>query len=298
MDSNSSIKKLSIIGCGSVAKTLAHLWHNTASVVIGDVVNRSLHSAEASTQFIGAGNTLDSLVDLQEVDSFLIGCQDDQIEDCLQQLLDTPAVKPGNIIFHCSGSKSSLVLNKAKEKGAFIASLHPVKSFASPELAIESFENTYCGLEGDDSAVSVLEDLVLAIGGHSFDIDPQQKLMYHAASVFACNYMVALQELSIQALAHSGVAPELAMKIMEPVVKGTADNIFSLGTANALTGPIARGDHHVVEAQLSAVDNWSKEAGELYRLLGSISTELSAQQGTASEADLEKIKEVLGKNLI
>ncbi len=308
--------KLSIIGCGNVAKTLAYLWHQASVVEICDVLNRSQQSAEESVEFIGAGkavagSALDSVNALQAADVFLLGCGDDQLEQCINQLADAEVVKAGNILFHCSGSKPSSIITSTIEKSAhkwggasttlsrtvLIASLHPVKSFASPKEAINSFSNTYCGFEGDEQAVVVLKKLAESIGGNCFDIDAghdgKNKLIYHAASVIACNYLVALQELSINAFAQSGVDREMAMKILEPIVKGTADNIFSLGTANALTGPIARGDHQVVAKQLQAVKDWDSSAGEIYKLLGEISADLSEKQGAATRENMTKIRDIL-----
>lgn len=302
--------KLSIIGCGNVAKTLAYLWHQASIVEICDVVNQSQQSADESVDFIGSGKAVagDLLNGLQAADVFLIGCGDDQLETCINKLAEADVVKAGNIVFHCSGSKpSSLIhvsiattsIEKSAPKwgGVLTASLHPVKSFSSPNEAIHSFANTYCGFEGDEKAVSVLKTWTQAIGGNCFDIDAghdgKNKLIYHAASVIACNYLVALQELSINAFAQSGVDREMAMKILEPIVKGTADNIFSMGTTNALTGPIARGDHQVVAKQLQAVNDWDSSAGNIYKLLGEISADLSEKQGSATQENLTKIREIL-----
>ena len=286
--------KLSIIGCGNVAKTMAFLWHQSASVEIVDVVNRSQASADESVAFIGAGKALSSLSELRLADIFVLGCGDDQIESCLEELLKKDIVQTNTIVFHFSGAKSSKVLQKAKALGAKCASLHPVKSFANPASAIESFANTYCGFEGDATACDVLEKLIEDIGGHCFKVDSEKKLTYHAASVFACNYLVALQELSIRAFEQSGVERELAMKILEPIVKETTDNIFQLGTAKALTGPIARGDDKLVVDQFKAVSAWDKDAANIYRLLGKLSVELSTQKGVSDKTDLTSIQKLFG----
>ena len=288
--------RLSIIGCGNVARTLAHLWHKATLVDVVDIVNRSEKSALTATEFIGVGTPHGSFDNLQQADVFLIGCQDDLIEECLSQLLPSKAIKKGNIIFHCSGSKSSAVLDKAKESGALIASLHPVKSFANPATAIKSFKGTYCGFEGNIESALVLKEWVRAVGGIPFDIDADKKLLYHAASVFSCNYLVALEELSLKAFAQSGVDSGLAMKILEPIVKGTVDNIFTLGTANALTGPIARGDFEVVAEQLKVVEAWDKDAGQIYKRLGDICADLSEQRGSATKISLDKIKKCLNES--
>lgn len=284
--------KLSIIGCGNVAKTIAYLWHQSASVEIFDLVNRSRKSAEESVSFIGTGNALSSIQGIRPADIFVIACGDDQIEVCLDQLLAQDVVAAGTIVFHFSGAESSKILHKAKALGAKCASLHPVKSFAKPADAISTFENTYCGLEGDADACKLIKKLIENIGGHCFKVDSENKLIYHSASVFACNYLTALQELSIKAFEKSGVERDLAMKILEPIVKETSDNIFKLGTANALTGPVARGDKTLVEKQFSAVKNWNEDAAEIYRLLGKISVDLSDNKGVSEKMNLISINKL------
>lgn len=281
--------RVSIIGCGKVAKSMAYLWYQSGSVDIIDVVNRTQFSAEESVTFIGAGIACSTYEQLQPADIFVIGCGDDQIDFCLSQLLKQNTVKENNIVFHFSGAKNSTVLNKVKKFGGKCASLHPVKSFAKPEMAIITFENTYCGLEGDKTACETLTALVEGIGGYCFSVDGDRKLTYHAASVFACNYMVALQELSLRAYEFSGIDRELGMKILEPIVKETADNIFKMGTLDALTGPIERGDNKLVNDQYLAVKEWDDDASELYRLLGKLSVELSKQKGLCEKQALESI---------
>lgn len=287
--------KLSIIGCGNVAKTIAHLWHQSGRVEVFDVVNRTQESADESIKFIGAGTALCSLDDIRPADIFIIGCGDDHIESCLEQLLEHDVFKKRTIVFHFSGAKSSTALLKARAIGAKCASLHPVKSFANPTSAINTFKDTYCGFEGDKYALDVLKSLVKTAGGKCFDVDGDKKLTYHAASVFACNYLVALQELSIRTFEESGVNRDLAMKILEPIVKETANNLFEYGTANALTGPIARGDHKLVEEQYSAIKEWNDDAANVYKLLGKLSVDLSNEKNISKKSDLINIKDLFSK---
>ena len=182
---------------------------------------------------------------------------------------------------------------KAKAVGALIASVHPVKSFADPAQAIGDFAGTFCGMEGDVAALDVLQSAFTRIGANLFPLNAQTKTLYHTASVMACNYLVALQEVSLQTFAQAGVERELAMQILQPIVQGTAANIFHLGTTQALTGPIARGDDSVVAKQLQALAQWQPDYAQLYRLLGKTACELSAQQAHASEESLAAIRALL-----
>jgi predicted short-subunit dehydrogenase-like oxidoreductase (DUF2520 family) len=52
------------------------------------------------------------------------------------------------------------------------------------------------------------------------------------------------------------------------------DNVLAIGPAQALTGPAARGDTAVVQAQGAIVQSWSPTAGEVYALLSQLAAEL------------------------
>ena len=282
-----------ILGGGKVGKTLGYLWQHHGIAQLAGVLNRSLTSSQAAVDFIQAGQAIAQMQDLPPADVFLLSCADNQLTTCCEALALSGVLQAGNVVLHCSGALSSAILQPAKDVGAHIASIHPIKSFAEPAQVIHDFAGTFCGMEGDNAALRLLEPWFTQLDARTFRIDPQQKTLYHTASVMACNYLVALQEISLQTFSQAGVERTLAMQILNPIVRGTVDNVFRLGTANALTGPIARGDYRVVERQLSALQRWQPDFAEIYRLLGKAAVELSQQQGHATADDLATLREVL-----
>jgi predicted short-subunit dehydrogenase-like oxidoreductase (DUF2520 family) len=114
-------------------------------------------------------------------------------------------------------------------------------------------------------------------------IDAQFKTIYHSAAVFACNYLVTLLDVAQQAYAKSGIPPEASLKLIEPLVRETVDNVFRLGPAEALTGPIARGDLATAVKQYRAVSAWNKSHGRLYRQLGKLTAALAARRRQGSD---------------
>ena len=290
------MKILNIIGAGRLGQTLAHLWHAHAVFNIGAVCTRSVASAQAAVAFIQAGsphvfnslnnlNDLNHLNDLPPADVWLLACPDDQLQACCEALAASGALQNEPVVLHCSGAlTSAAVLSSAMDRGAQVASVHPIKSFARPEWAVQDFAGTFCGVEGDAAALAVLWPAFAAIGAQCFTIKPEAKTLYHAASVIACNYLVALQELSIQTFAQAGVAREQAMAILQPIVSGTVANVFQMGTRAALTGPIARGDVAVVAKQLQAVREWRADYAALYQGLGTVTLDL-ARQNEGFDAD-------------
>jgi predicted short-subunit dehydrogenase-like oxidoreductase (DUF2520 family) len=258
---------LTIIGSGHLARTLGWLWHDHGGIALRDVLSRNLDNAKAACDFIGGGRPLQCYADLAAADIYLIATPDDQIASCCEQLAASGMVQPGVVVFHCSGALPSTVLAAAATRGAPIASIHPVRSFASPEQVVSSFAGTWCGVEGDEAALAVLRPLFAGIGAKLVDIDPAAKTVYHAAAVFACNYVVTLLDIAVQAYGHAGIPEEIAMQMMAPLVQNTVEQAFAAGTAAALSGPIARGDMGTVEKQQAAVSAWDSAKGELYALL-------------------------------
>ena len=131
------------------------------------------------------------------------------------------------------------------------------------------------------------------IGGKVVHLDAANKDIYHAASVFVCNYVTALLEVGLRCYMKAGLDRETAREIMAPLVRDTVENALRLDTVKGLTGPIARGDHGVVAREMDALKRWEPDLGELYRRLGRIALDLSSQQGNASEASLEILRDIL-----
>lgn len=265
---------LNIVGCGKVGRTLARLWHAAGIVQLQDIVNRTSDSTAAAIAFIGGG-TPATLSTLRRADLTLVGSGDDQIPSLAAALAATEVPLAGTIAFHCSGALPASVLAPLQQRGAAIASVHPVRSFALPEKVVAQFDGTWCGVEGDPSAIAALEPLFAAIGARFVAIDGERKVLYHAGAVFASNYLVTLLDTAVQAYGKAGIAPDVALQMMSALVRETADNVLQDGTEKALTGPIARGDASTVIQQYRAIRESNALHGDLYRRLGRLTHKLA-----------------------
>jgi predicted short-subunit dehydrogenase-like oxidoreductase (DUF2520 family) len=272
------IPTLSIIGSGHVSRVLGRLWHGSQRVMLLDVLSRSADNAQAACDFIGAGRALHDYSALAPADNYLLATPDDQIAACCEQLAGSGRIVPGTVVFHCSGALPASVLQEASARGAKVASVHPIRSFALPGQVAASFEGTWCGMEGDAQALAMVAPLFEAIGAQCIDIDPAAKTVYHAAAVFASNYLVTVLDVAVQAYGRAGVPQDVAMKLMEPLVRKTVDQVFEAGTAAALSGPIARGDMATVEKQALAVAAWDAQHGTLYRRLAEATLALARRK--------------------
>lgn len=271
-------KTLTIIGAGKVGTTLARLWVKSSAFRLQEIMNASAAGTQRAIEVIGAGQAAGNYAELKQADVYLIATPDDRILPSCAALANAGKLTPASIVFHCSGALPSGVLQPAKEQGAAVASIHPIRSFASPDSVMQHFAGTWCGTEGDQPALDVLVPAFAAIGAQMVPIHAEAKIHYHAAAVFACNYLVTLLDVAQQSYQRAGIAPEIALQLMQPLVQETVDNVHKLGPKAALTGPIARGDLATARRQWQAVAAADAAHGELYKQFMHLTSDLVARQ--------------------
>lgn len=269
---------LNIIGGGKVGMTLGKLWAAGTALSPAAVCNRTAQSAAQAASFIGAGQAVVSLADMEAANAWLLSVPDDALPAVASALADTGLIRADDVVFHCSGALTSAVLAPLAEQGAACASVHPIRSFADPALAASAFTGTFCGIEGDARALAFLEPAFAGIGGICVAVDAQFKTVYHAAAVFASNYLVTLVDIGQQAYIKAGIDPDDALRMLEPLVRGTVDNIFRAGTTAALTGPVARGDIGTVVRQYRAVRDWDMQIGSVYKQLAKLTADIARRR--------------------
>lgn len=287
-------RKLDIVGAGKVGRALARLWAQAGVFEIGCVVNQSIESSQAAVDFIGEGRPAERLSEIGPLDVLMISTSDRCIEGCAQSVARERNASPADVVaFHCSGSLSSDNLQALRQIGCNIGSVHPIKSFAEPLRALNTFDGTFCAMEGNRLAIDCLRDAISRIGGRSFEIDQASKVIYHAGSVFASNYLTAMIYAGVCCLEKSNIPYKQAMEVLQQIVTGTVENIFKLGPVPALTGPISRGESEVVQRQLKALAQWQPEIADAYRAAGVLAVDMAHAQNGAIDSELGDIKRVL-----
>lgn len=274
---------LNIVGCGRLGRAVAKLLFDAGLVQELNVCNRSLESGERAVDEMRCGVARASVGEMPPSSLWILGCGDQDLPEVVELLKRDARFVPSPIVFHCSGVVSSEVLSPLRERGCSVASVHPVRSFASTEMAVRDFKFTLCGCEGDQSAVVVVKDLFSRAGGEVFEVPTEAKLVCHAGHVFASNYLVTILKVARDLYVSAGISEELSWRLMEPLVRGTVDNVMRLGPTAALTGPIARGEGDIIATQLRALEGVSPGQADLYAKLGRATLEIARDQGLSEE---------------
>lgn len=176
-------------------------------------------------------------------------------------------------VVHCSGALGLGVLSPATTAGAEAGCLHPLQSFPSRLPEPERFRGIFCGIEGAKPLGTLLETLAVELGARTFRLEGVDRALYHASAVFISNHLLALAVAAEQAWTISGLPRDAAREALAPLLLTTAANVARLPLAEALTGPVARGDATTIERHLAALAA-APSLAELYRRLSAQLLEL------------------------
>lgn len=289
--------KIAIIGAGNVGTGLAHALANYGySVTLG---TRKLKHAQpkqhANLNLFANAIHMTSYVDaLRNAKYVLVTVPDDTL---LSNFLKLSKYLPSNIaVAHCSGALSSDVLASARKKGCSVASLHPLNTFPNKDSAIETLRDNnhkttlYC--EGDASALDQFIPIFENVGFIPKKIKKSAKPLYHAACVFACNLLTALVESSLKTAELAQLDRDELWESLQPLVNRTINNINENGTANALSGPIARGDYRTIEHHIKLLESKQPALAAIYKSLSLQAIDLTEQRGLTDAEVLYKMRKV------
>lgn len=284
-------KTLSVVGAGKLGSSLCHLWVENGTLTIQSVCNRSMASAEWAVNFIGGGIPEEGLEQLAKSDIVLIATPDNLISTICDQLVEFHPWIHNATVFHCSGALGSDALSSAITAGAKTASVHPVKSFASPKAVVSSFRGTFCGVEGNPAAIEELQPVFKSIGASFIPISSQHKTLYHCAAVLANNYYVSLIDAAQRIYEKAGIPHDQSMSMLAPMLRETTENLITLGSRQSLTGPIARGDLETVDRHLQSLNELPPEFSVLYKVLGEFSATLADHPDQVDKALRKRLEQ-------
>jgi predicted short-subunit dehydrogenase-like oxidoreductase (DUF2520 family) len=157
----------------------------------------------------------------------------------------------GKVALHSSGALTSDELAVLQQRGAVVASLHPLMTFVRGSLP--SLIGVPFAIEGSQKAVRAARAIVRDLRGQPFNIQKQHKAAYHAWGMFASPLLTALLAASERVAGAAGVSRKAARERMLPILKQTLANYARLGAPGAFSGPIARGDVATVKQHLDVL---------------------------------------------
>jgi predicted short-subunit dehydrogenase-like oxidoreductase (DUF2520 family) len=281
--------KIGFIGAGTVGTALSVRLSGRGYAVVA-VSSRSRASAENLAQAVTGCRVFDNNQGVADNAGLIfITTPDDVIALVASQV----KWHPGQSVIHCSGADSTDILKPAEELGAQVGVFHPLQTFASTRQAIENIPGSTFALEAEAPLIDTLKDMATALDGHWVKLKASDKVLYHAAAVIACNYMVTLVKLATDLWQTFGVPPQQATRALLPLLRGTIHNIETVGIPKCLTGPIARGDVGTIRKHLDALNQTAPGLLPTYRELGLQTIPIAVAKGRINQHQAQELQAAL-----
>jgi predicted short-subunit dehydrogenase-like oxidoreductase (DUF2520 family) len=280
---------MGFIGAGTVGTALAVLLSRKGYPVVA-VYSRSKSSAENLAGQVKGCAVSDSGQDVADTAELVFVTTPD---DVISTVASEVKWRPGQSIVHCSGAASTDILEPARKAGAHAGSIHPLQTFAGVEQAIANIPGSTFAIEAEEPLLSTLKEIAASMDGEHIELKASDKVLYHAAAVIACNYLVTLVKLATDLWQTFSVPPEQATKALLPLIQGTLNNINKIGVPQCLTGPIARGDTGTIKKHLDALQKVTPEVLPTYKELGRQTIPISLAKGKINEQQALEMKALL-----
>jgi len=155
-------------------------------------------------------------------------------------------------VAHVSGLSGLEPLHPLQRQGFRAAALHPLVPFQRPQASLEALKGAPVTVLAGPGASRASARVVRLWGGRPWPLDARlDRRRYHLGLVLAANHLTALLDWSEELLrpAFGKHAREMAARLAEDALAG----IRRSGAAQALTGPVVRGEIETLEAHFRSL---------------------------------------------
>jgi len=284
--------KVAVVGAGRLGTAVAVALRRARHRIVGVAGRAETHGrAHAHLPDVPVG---EPAVVATEADLVIVGTPDDLVEPTVCALADAGAVGSGSWVAHLSGALGLDVLEAARSAGARVLAIHPLQTFPDVASAIDGLPGCAIAVTADDEeGYGLGERLAVDLGGVSFRLADEMRPLYHAAAVFASNYLIAASAIGESLFELAGV-PDAA-GAMAPLQRASLDHVERLGAVGALTGPAVRGDVGTLERNLDALRRHAPRLVGPYVAMARATVELAERSGRLDAASRDAVEDLLAR---
>jgi predicted short-subunit dehydrogenase-like oxidoreductase (DUF2520 family) len=207
-----------IVGNGKLSKHFQYLFANK--------------NISFKLWFRGSNESFESVC--IEAEKILVLIKDDEILSFIEE--NKPLVDQKKIWIHCSGMLSTPLAESAHPLMTFNEKLFDSKEYDSIPFITEKNRSTF---------LELFPDLI----NPNFQIDSNDKILYHAFSVMSGNFTTILWKSFFNFLASRDIPHSTAYNYLNRIVNNLQND------NSPLTGPIQRNDVNTIYKHLEALEN-------------------------------------------
>jgi predicted short-subunit dehydrogenase-like oxidoreductase (DUF2520 family) len=234
-----------IIGAGKVAWSLAPSLLD-AGYKIKTIISRDKKTAaELAHKFKIREYSDNSRILKIKKGIFILAVPDSAIKPVAEKLCESEIGFDKSLFIHLSGTNDITILSSLKTKKAYTASFHILQTF--PSRKRRRIKNCYSAIETEsEEAFAYLLKLSTRLQLNPFRINSVDKIIYHLAGVYASNFINSVLFQSRKLFELLNLREYSFNDLFAPLFISTIKNIAESGPAEALSGPVERGDYETV----------------------------------------------------
>ncbi|HLC23968.1 MAG TPA: DUF2520 domain-containing protein, partial [Dehalococcoidia bacterium] len=207
------MESVGIVGAGTVGTALA-IRLSQKGYRVSAVASRTTESARRLARRVQTALVCSDAQGVANVSDLVFVTTPDGV---IPTVVSSVKWRKGQSVLHCSGADSLDVLEPARKTGAQVGVFHPLQTFASVDQAIANLTGSTFALEADEPLLGRLRQMATDLGGHWVALKAGDKVLYHAAAVMACNYVVTLVKLAGDLWATFGIPQAEATRALLPL---------------------------------------------------------------------------------
>ncbi|GAB2735401.1 Rossmann-like and DUF2520 domain-containing protein [Nocardioides pakistanensis] len=267
--------RIGVVGAGRVGAVLAAALRAAGHEIVAVAGESPASRARIEALLPGVPVLKPSAVS-RAADLLLLTVPDDMLENVVNMLSASGAIRSGQYVVHTSGKHGLAALQPAADLGAHVLAMHPAMTFTGTGIDLGRLSGCVFGVTAGDDTRALAETLVADLGGSPIWVPEERRALYHAGLAHGANHLVTLVSQAMDLLRESGAEDPAAT--LRPLLGAALDNALSYGDA-ALTGPIVRGDVNTVRAHLVDIAESSPSTLQSYVAMARATAERAMLDG-------------------
>lgn len=284
------MRRTAIIGPGRVGTALGMALDQAGYRVVA-VAGRGQAAMDEFCRRVPSAAALPAVEAAREAELVVVCVPDDALEGVVRAVARDDGVAEGSRWVHVSGGSGIDVLRPARLAGARVAACHPAQTFPDPDAGVANLAGTTWAVTADEADLGWARVLVTDLRGSPVTVTAGNRLLYHTGLVVGANGTSTVVTLARDLLLGAGIADPGAF--LGPVATAAAGNAAQRG-ADALTGPVRRGDADMVARQLDELHTVMPEAVDAYLELARLALRHARRAGL-DDAAVDALTQVLAR---
>lgn len=282
--------KLGFIGAGKVGTGLAALLNSKETYKVVAVYDVDKEASKAFAEAIKGCHIADTYQQVADMADFVfITTVDNKIAPVCSQI----AWRKGQKVAHVSGANSTVLLESAKKRGAYVGVFHPGFMFFTAKQTVQDLPGKTFDIEAEEPMLTTLKDMAAAIDCFWVEVGEQERGAFHFSEELVSLYVLFMVKLATNLMGAINIPQDRAIKALLPILKITVNAIEGLGIDQKLPGPVARFDIETIKKHIEGLYRVAPGAVSLYRELARQSIPMIVAQGSINSQQAGELNELL-----